>query len=217
MKEDANEFVLYEPTKSVSYGHQTREKNARKAWSQIETFLKKWTLPKLHDSITFQCLPPYDGPVKVYNEFRAHANRTLGTEGEGLWNFSPIDLPKALTLVFDEERWPRQKGDGPANLQFGYDFEWATPIAPAPSPLRRISSISITVSGKRVFVQPTLIFPWPADSGLTQKFLSDIEPDTPLQLREAYFKRMVPTKNGNYRVLRLASDWINSVQSASLL
>lgn len=206
MKEDDNEFVLYEPTKSVSYGHQAREKNARRAWAQIEDFLQKWTIAKLHESISLQCVPPYDGPVKVYNEFRAHINRTLGTEGEGLWHFSPEDLPRALALAFDEEKWPRQQGDGPAYLRFTYDFEWATPILPAASPLRRGSSFTITVSGKRIFIQPTLIFPWPIDSGIIQKFLSDIGPDAPIQLREGYFKRMIPTKNGEHRVLRIAKD-----------
>jgi len=216
MKEDANEFVLYEPTKSVSYGHEAREKDVRKAWAQIDAFLKKWTVPQLRDTISFQCVPPYEGPVKVYNEYREHANRTLGTQGDGLWNFSPPDLPKALALAFDEEKWPRQRGDGPANLRFSYDFEWSTPIPPASSPLQRTSTFGITVSGKRIFIQSTLIFPWPVDSGIAQKLLSDMKPDTPVQLRDGYFRRMIPTKNGDYRVLRLAKDWETVGHSSSL-
>lgn len=207
MKEDANEFVIYDPTKSVSFGHQAREKDARKAWAQIEAFLQKWTHSKLRDSVTFRCVPPFEGPVKVYNEYRAHVNRILGTQGEGLWKFSPIDLPKALALAFDEEKWPRQQGDGPADLQFSYDFEWSTPIPPAASPLQRTSSFRISVGGKRIFIQSTLIFPWPATSGTTQKFLSEMAPDSPVQLRASYFKRMIPKKDGGYRVLRLNEGW----------
>ena len=208
MEKISDEYVLYEPTKSVSYGHQAREKDARKAWAQIEFFLRKWTiLTSLRDSVRFQCVPPYEGSVKGYNEYRAYANRILGTQGEGLWELSPDDLPKALALAFDEENWPRQRGGGPANLQFSYEFEWANPVPPASSPLRRTSSLGITVSGKRIFIQPTFIFPWSAESGVVQRLVSDIESDIPVLLKNVYFKRMIPTKTGGYCVRRLTNEW----------
>jgi hypothetical protein len=208
MSDGSNEFVLYEPAKSVDFCQQTREKNPRKAWPRIEAFLDRWTVWKLREPIHFNCDPGI-GSAHIYNAYRGHANEQLGTTGEGLWQLPRAEFARVLALAFDEDKWPRQTGGGPAHLSFTFEFEWAAAPPPASSPLRRTSSLHMVIGGKRIFVYPTLVFPWPVESGIAQKQLRDMDADLPIELRDDHFRRMLPTRTGNvgYRVLRLPPGW----------
>lgn len=59
-----NEWVVYSPPKSVSFGHQSRVRDPRKAWPTVEQFLmgleqRQWgAIPSSHAMVPWQ-LPEF--------------------------------------------------------------------------------------------------------------------------------------------------------------
>lgn len=209
MDEIHPECVLYEPTKDVSFGHLARAKSARAAWDLLQRFLEGRTRSSLDPVIRLQCVWPFDGPVGAFNEFRQYANAVLGTVDRGEWFVDPSRFAQVLNLALDEDRWPRQK-EGPAFLSFSYSFEWLAATELPELPWSRSSTLRINITGQRMFLAPKFIFPWAWNSEAVRQFLHDLESDLPLQLRPQYFKRMVTTKKGDYRLLKLPRDWLGS-------
>ncbi len=212
MSESLNEYVSYEPPKSACFGHQTRIKNARSAWPLVESFLEKRTTSTLNEHISLRCVLPFSGPVDVFNAYRSHANNVLGTCDEGTWHFTPAQLKEALNLSFEEDLWPRQSAGGPACLSFSYTFAWKAPFEPLASGLPITSRLNVLIEAQRIFLQPHFIFPWSWSSSELREFLCCIQGDLPLDLREQYFKRLVSTKSGGSRALKLPKGWMNAAQ-----
>ncbi|NJM43744.1 MAG: hypothetical protein HC858_06745, partial [Brachymonas sp.] len=141
-----------------------------------------------------------------FNEFRAFANQEIGTTDQGEWQFTHEQLPQALKLAFAEHRWPKQ-ADGPAWLSFSYEFEWKELPHLCETKLPRSSRLHVIVSAQRIFLQPTFVFPRPWDSRELLQFIHKIKPELPLQLRDQYFRRLIPSKDGDFRMLKLPKDW----------
>lgn len=210
-----SECVLYEPTKDVSFGHLARVKNARAAWDLLQRFLEGKTRSSLDSVIRLQCIWPFDGPVGAFNEFREYANAVLGTKDCGEWFFDPSQFAQVLNLALDEERWPRQ-AEGPAFLSFSYSFEWLAAKEPPKFPFAVLSTLRVNITGQRMFLAPRFIFPWAWNSEPVRSFIHDLESDLPLHFRPQYFKRMVPTKKGDFRLLKLPRDWAGIAQPMRL-
>lgn len=206
VREYTSEFVSYQPTKSASYGHQTGVRDSRTAWKGVEQFLEAFTIFSPPTLISFRCVSPFSGSCTVFNEFRVFANRELGTTDQGEWQFRPEQLPQALHLAFAEHRWPKQ-ADGPAWLSFSYDFEWKELPRLGETTLPQSSRLHVIVSAQRIFLQPTFVFPQPWDSLELLQFLHDVKPHLPLRLRDQYFRRLLPSKKGDFRALKLPKDW----------
>lgn len=213
MSEYASEFVSYEPTKSVCFGHQAGVRDSRVAWKGVEHFLNTRTNFRPPTFISLRCELPFSGSCAVFNEFRVYANQVLGTTDEGEWHFAHEQLPQALQLAFDEHRWPRQ-ADGPAWLSFSYEFEWKALPQVGASTLPQSSNLHVIVSAQRVFLQPRFVFPRPWDAAEFRRFLHDLESDLPLRLREQYFRRLLPAKKGGFRVLKLHKGWLGLASSS---
>lgn len=206
------EFTLYEPPKSACFGQGARVTSARGGWAQVADFFSCFTSASLDSPVVLSVVLPFSGPVTVFNQYRAHVNQAMGTGGEGRWEFPPEQLERALALVFDEERWPRQP-DGPAQLNLRFRFDWRLPLTIGEGQALPQSTLGVSIGGQRVFLQPLLWFPWACSDPALRPFLWSIAEKVPFQLRENCFRRWVPTKAGGYRALRMPEGWSLKVMS----
>lgn len=200
------EFTRYEPPKSACFGHGARVPSARGGWTQVADFLSACTSASLDAPVVLSVVLPFSGPVTVFNEYRAHVNQSMETREEGRWEFPPEQLERALALVFDEDRWPRQP-DGPAQLSLRFRFDWRLSPNICDSQALPQSTLGVSIGGQRVFLQPLLWFPWASSDPALRPFLLSMADKFPFPLRENCFRRWVPTKAGGYRALRVPDGW----------
>lgn len=205
------EFTRYEPPKSACFGHGARVTSARGGWTQVADFLSGCTSASLDAPVVLSVVLPFSGPVTVFNEYRAHVNQLIETREEGRWEFPPEQLERALALVFDEDRWPRQP-DGPAQLNLRFRLNWRLPPNVVESQALPQSTLGVSIGGQRVFLQPLFWFPWAYNDPALASYLLTMTERFPFQLRENCFKRWVPAKAGGYRALRVPDGW--SLKSA---
>jgi hypothetical protein len=217
-----DEWVVYSPPKSVSFGHQTRLRDPRRAWPAVEAFLRDCTRATLHPRIALTCHGPSRWTDEAVAAARlADARQRFGPEpastyihpGPPTWTFAEADLPAALAFAFDEDKFPRQ-GLGPTRLTFAYELawkeaDWFDDPADATEPRRRASVLGVNIRQQRMFLQPHFVFPAPWDSPVLRAFLARLEPHLPFRFRDQYFKRWQrPQKKGAYgRHLKLDAAW----------
>jgi hypothetical protein len=219
-KDGPEEWVFYDPPKSVAFGHQSKPRDARRAWPVIERFLSEFTQSSLGPRIELSCQSPNVARDNLYNVPRAdEARRLFGPETSDpryfpSWKIEASQLEQALQFAFDDDKFPKQK-EGPTRLYFSYSFSWIEfhqhirdmQEHDARSP---ISSLGIYIGGRGVFLQPWFVFPAPWTSDELKHFIARIEPLTPFRFRDQYFKRVLPIKGkGKYwgKTLKLDKDW----------
>lgn len=210
-----NEWVVYSPPKSVSFGHQTRVRDPRKAWPTVEQFLmgleqRQWGF---HSRLT--C----NGPLAAtrIQEARLVFGPEMGpSECYADWNIAESQRDLGLRFVFDDDKFPKQD-IGPSSFSFSYRFLWPEfeqfPYWKAEGERRDPrSSLGVIVGGGRLFLQPNFIFPAPWNSEVLKNFLARLELISPFRFRDQYFQRLLPVKKGPVgRSLRLPKNWRQTV------
>jgi hypothetical protein len=221
MKVDSGEWVVYQAPKSVSFGHQSRIRDPRRAWPAVEKFLNDLTLFTLDDRIELACHdagPQTDAEVAATRH--REAQRCFGPEvpqgsyrTHPRWKLDAIQLPAAIQFALDDDRFPKQES-GPTWLSFHYQFHWKEFGAPSIEPGgadRRIgvSRLGIHLGGQRLFLQPHFVYPAPWNSEVLKDFIDRSELVVPFRFRDQYFQRWLPPKSpaSGGRSLRLERTW----------
>lgn len=215
----AGEWLSYFPPKSVSFGHQSRVRDARRAWSMTQRFLASLTEFEIGPGENqLRCMRRDNGIDDAVGSARlAEARQRFGPDPYGhadhaLWIINPSDLETAIAFALDDDRYPKQPY-GPADLHFWYRFRWKEfePIYRAlpPDSNDRFCSIGMHFGGQRLFLQPSLVIPASWDSQVAREFIARIEPHLPFRLRDQYFRRMFLTR-GNHGSSKLSKTWRNT-------
>jgi hypothetical protein len=222
---DRDETVVYDPPKSVAFGHQSRIRNARVAWSKTLAFLNEFTRYRLQPYISLDCDGVNDATSEeVSSERLATARGSFGPEKNPStvprhtrsWELELAQLPAAIEFALDDDKWPRQAG-GPVMLFFRYELLWrqllASPID-SDDELQRLpqgvgwSTMGVILGSQRLFLQPYLAFPFHYASPGLAAFLLSIEEKLPFRFRDQYFKRSLrPVGKKAGRVLKLDKSW----------
>jgi hypothetical protein len=221
MSVDATEWVVYEPPKSVAFGHQSRIRDARRAWPMVQQFMAALTRFTLGNRIALGCLKAEPQTSDVAATRIEQARRCFGpeTEQRGLhrthpnWTLSESQLPSAIEFALDDDKFPKQEA-GPSLLTFSYQFCWlefdrgATDAGRIES--RRVLSIlGVTIGRQRLFLQPHFIYPAAWNSEFLRHFVDRSELVAPFRFRDQYFKRWLPPEKPKSpgRLLRLEPTW----------
>ena len=214
-----DEFVVYQPPKSVGYGHGSKSRNARKAWWATEEFLSKHANAVNGPEIRLRVWEPSERTDAVISQqTMAEAIDTFGPPSSGdinEWKLPAAQLTQALDFAFRDEERPKQLS-GPVALHFWYRFDWKhlLPVTRGidarflvlPPNFRCLLLISI--GGRKFFAQPTFLFSLPSTSPKLARFLSELEPDLPFSLKDEYFYRVVPMRPGKKdRLFKLHQGW----------
>jgi hypothetical protein len=225
---DRDESVVYDPPKSVAFGHQSRIRNARVAWSGTLAFLNEYTRYRIQPYISLDCDGVNDTTSEEVSSERMGAARGLfGPEKNPstvarhtrMWELDLKQLPAAIEFALDDDKWPKQLG-GPRMLFFRYEFLWrrllASPID-SEGELQKLpqgvgwSTMGIILGSQRLFLQPYLAFPFHYTSPELAAFLASIEEKLPFRFRDQYFKRSLrPVGKKAGRVLKLDKSWRQS-------
>lgn len=225
MDSGAAEWVSYHPPKSVSFGHQPRLRDPRKAWAAIGKFLEELTSFELLPRIELTCYGPDRGLSPAVAMARiSEARKLFGPEEDRsrtnpLWKIPQAQLPAAIAFALDNDKFPKQR-IGPAWLHFNYAFLWQDferlPYQTVANQDRnRKSRLMIFIGHNGMFLQPAFIFPAPWNSEMLRSFLTRIEPLTPFRFRDQYFKRVLATGSGG-QVRNLDKNWRRPVVSLAL-
>jgi hypothetical protein len=212
----AGEWLSYFPPKSVAFGHQSRIRDARRAWSMTQRFLNHLTEFELGKGFVELCCTRRDHGVDeaVGSPRIEEARQRFGLDLDGhadypRWRIGPSDLEAAIAFALDDDRYPKQSY-GPTSLHFWYRFRWKEfePIYRAlpTDSSDRFCSLGISFGGQRLFLQPSLVVPASWDSQVAREFIARIEPDLPFRLRDQYFRRMFLTR-GNHGSSKLSKTW----------
>lgn len=212
----AGEWLCYHPPKSVSFGHQSRIRDARRAWSMTQRFLNRLTEFELgKGEIQLRCIRRDHGVDEAIGSPRIEEARQrfgrdpYGHEVHALWTIGPSDLEAAIAFALDDDRYPKQPG-GPTMLHFWYLFRWKEfePIYRTlpPNSSDRFCSLGLHFGGHRLFLQPDLVIPASWDSQVAREFIARIEPDLPFRLRDQYFRRMFLAR-GDHGSSKLSKTW----------
>lgn len=219
---ELEEWVLYRAPKSVSFGHQSKPREARRCWPVIQRFLAELTTQSsLGDRIILGCEGGSGGTQTDFAHMpRAdEARLQFGPETSEpryfpQWKLDPSQLEVAIQFALDDDKFPKQK-IGPTTLYFSYSFSWVEfqghlRNAEKEDARTRASSLGIHVGGGGIFLQPHFIFPAPWTSEALKAFVARIEPLMPFRLRDQYFQRMMPIKGSGKRwgkTLKLDKQW----------
>jgi hypothetical protein len=219
------EWVHYHPPKSVSFGHQPRLRDPRKAWAAVQRFLRELTAFELLPRIELTCYGPGRdiSPATAMERIR-QARNLFGpeedrTRADPRWKISDDKIDAAVAFALDNDKFPKAMM-GPAWLHFSYGFLW-NEFERLPYQLvgnehryyHRMSHLMVFIGGhKGMFLQPAFLFPAPWNSEVLRDFLNRIESLTPFRFRDQYFSRSLADGGGG-RVLKLDKNWRRPVIS----
>jgi hypothetical protein len=222
VESNRNEWVVYAPPKSASFGHQSRLRDARKAWLATQEFLNAQTDYTLGHHRRMTCYGPTPQTEAAVATARlAAARETLGPEtsvetNHVHWDVDPAKLSAAVDFALDDDRYPNQNW-GPTALHFHYWFTWKdAEIRGMSSELRDVrSGLGVRIGSGAVFLQPRFVFPAAFDSHDLRTLLATVEPTTPFRFRDQYFQRWLqPTRKGSAGVTRkLDRNWRSAWQA----
>ena len=211
-----DELVAYHPPKSVGHGHHSRVRDARKAWASTQRFLEAHADAQLAEPLNVTIWGPNEWTEKAVAEATiAEATEVFGAlpTVSGIfynWELPRNNLDQALEFAFADETRPKQQL-GPVSLRIWYAIEWKTlhpPARSATSPYSRGSKLGVSIGSRKVFLQPTFLFALPCHSARLKKLLVEMEADLPFIMREDYFQRVVPKKDGNgEKLVKLHKGW----------
>ncbi len=223
MDSGATEWVTYHPPKSVSFGHQPRLRDPRKAWPAVGKFLEELTRFELLPRAELTCYGPDRGisPAFAMDRIR-EARKLFGAEEDRThanpqWKIAEPNLKAAIAFALDNDKFARQ-ALGPAWLHFSYavlwqEFELLPCLTVGNENRNQTSRLTIFIGHRGMFLQPAFIFPAPWNSETLRTFLTRIEPLTPLRFRDQYFKRVLAVGGGG-KVLKLDRNWRPPIISA---
>ena len=118
MSIDATEWVVYQPPKSVSFGHQPRIRDPRCSWPTVQQFMADLTRSMLGDRIVLTCL---DAELQSSGGVAAsrveEARRLFGPEDEQRgsyrthpnWTLTEAQLPSAIDFALDDDKLLKQE------------------------------------------------------------------------------------------------------------
>jgi hypothetical protein len=215
-----SEWVVYHPPKSVSFGHQSRVRNPRRAWPMVEQFLADFTQYELGHDVELRCHgPDAHTDLAVAMQRIREARSLFGPEvnpkqTDPRWKLSQAQLKAAVEFALDDDKFPKQ-AVGPSWFAFSYRFLWKDferlPYRVRGNESRDPKSLLGVIFGyKGLFLQPTFKFPAPWNSEYLRDFVARIEPAAPFRFRNQYFKRSLPTRNANSKrgqFLNLSKNW----------
>jgi hypothetical protein len=196
------EWTIYHPPKSVSFGHQSRVRDRRRAWAMTDKFLTELTTPKLIPGIDLECVAdPAMIPQDIATACVSRAQQLFGGEQNPSgpirrWSLTEEQLPDAVQLALDVDQWPPQPC-GAVRLHFGYSFAWRelTDRSPPsghvgldPVWVQDASTLGVIIDQKQIFLQPTFVFPFARGSSKFEDFFSRVDKLCPFRFRDAYFK-----------------------------
>jgi hypothetical protein len=219
---EPNEWVVYNPPKSVSFGHQSLPRDARRAWPMVGRFLTELTTSTLGPRIELTCyLPSAQTDAIVAVARLEEARHRFGPEISNFgnhkmhprWQLAEAQLNSAIQFALEDDKFPKQQ-HGPTRLYFSYQFCW-TELKPPPrdgvQPESRShqSHFGLSLGQQGVFIQPYFIYPVPSHSEFLKFFIDRTEPLVPFRFRNQYFQRWLPprTKGKFGRRLRLDANW----------
>lgn len=221
MNVESGEWVVYHPPKSVSFGHQSRIRDPRRAWPVAQRFLTELTQFVLDERIELTC----DSGPHASEEAAAariqEAKHRFGPEVEQTgpyrfaprWNVQQADLPSAIEFALDDDKFPKHEA-GPSLLRFHYRFCWnefgqEQGIANENEPRRILSRLGVTIGQQRLLLQPHFVYPVAWTSESLKDFIDRSELIAPFRFRDQYFQRWLPPQRpGSHgRTLRLEHSW----------
>jgi hypothetical protein len=222
MSVDAAEWVVYQPPKSVSFGHQSRIRDPRRSWPMVQQFITDLTRSMLGDRIVLTC---FDAELQSRGGVAAsrveEARRVFGPEDEQRgsyrtypnWTLTEAHLSSAIEFALDDDKLPKQEV-GPSWLSFSYQFCWiafdhGSPEEGEVETRRILSVLGVTIGQQRLFLQPNFIYPAAWNSELLRDFIDRSESIMPFRFRDHYFQRWLPPQRptSNGRFLRLEPTW----------
>jgi len=214
------EWVIYHPPKSVSFGHQSVPVDPRKAWSQLQQFLARVSALEFAHHFTLTCNDANQWTEPAVAERRIEEARALFgperdiPEGGPHWHLHETQLTRAVQFALDDDKFPKQQM-GPTRLYFGYSFLWPEierlPYWSPNGDTRKLqSTIGVSLGGNKLFLQPHFVFPAPWHSNVLRDFLHQVEETVPFRFRNQYFKRSIPkqTKQSYHgKLMKLPEYW----------
>jgi hypothetical protein len=218
----AGEWVVYRPPKSVSFGHQSRIRDPRRAWPMVQQFMADLTRFTLGDRIELMCYG--SGPqtnADVAAARTQEARRSFGPEVERQgthqtfpsWRISEAQLASAVRFALDDDKFPKQEA-GPSYLAFSYQFCWnefdsGLGVAREIESRRILSFLIVTIGQQRLFLQPHFVYPAAWNSDPLKDFIDRSELIAPFRFRDQYFVRWLPPQSpGSHgRRVRLEATW----------
>ena len=216
-----DEWTLYAPPKSTSFGHTARKRDPFAAWSMTRAFLETHTLTTFRpDSVLVALEPgPFIGRAAARAAFAAAETRFGAPErlpgGLHQWPLSEERIETALSLGLQDE-WAGETV-GPLLIQAGYWFTWRKLLPPEPAqdltaiepPVPHcVSTLGVSLTKRRLFLSPLFFWPIPWFEEELESHLREIKPDCPIRLRDRYFSRVPISKSAKAdRKLKLGKGW----------
>lgn len=207
------EHLIYDPPKSVAFGHAPRKMDVRTAWKMAQEFIDRHTAGQFRPDIFADSIGPlgYGGDRMLFPS-QQYAKQLFGQSieaGEHLcrWHLTESNIPEAFDL-FVRSHQHHRKVVSSFKFYLVYDFKWS---AIEDSTIGG-SSIGIHFDDYNgIFMQPTFVFPFAWDTLQYREWLGQVLDDSPFRFREQYFKRAVPTKaSDGYRTLKLEKGWLGA-------
>lgn len=228
MTDVVEEWVVYDPPKSVSFGHSSVPRDPRKAWPIVEGFLSCLDKVEWGHHVELTCHESSRWTdVSVAERRISEAKSLFGPslnpqDPHPRWKISGSQLLSAIQFALDDDKYPKQQM-GPVSFYFSYHFLW-TEFEQRPywtgrrDPRSRSSRLGVTIGGRKLFLQPTFVFPAPWSSDHLREFIMRVEQSVPFRFRDQYFKRSIPPKKtGRGRLLNLPRSWRTSATKVDSL
>ena len=207
------EHLIYDPPKSVAFGHAPRKMDVRTAWGMTQEFIDRHTIGQLRSDIFAESVGPlgYGGDRMLFPSQKL-AEELLGEPVESgehwcKWPLTESNIPAAFDLFLRAHQHHR-KIVSSFRFDLTYNFKWSG---------IEDSTIGGSFLGihfndyNGIFMQPTFVFPFAWDALQYREWLGQVLDDSPFRFRDQYFKRAVPTKaNDGYRTLKLAKGWLGA-------
>jgi hypothetical protein len=216
------EWTAYRPPKKAKFGHNARRRDPRAAWDETKAFLANDCISVLQPTIELSCWETRfltsrgafeAGLREAERRFGAPHSRQRGCRR---WQLGPSELEAGLAACRINAAWPGENL-GPLTIQAWYLIAWrgyaaqdVTPATLLESEAARTtaSMLGVSVWRQRLFLQPHFLFPVAWDSQALRDTLASLELRCPFRLREQYFQRLLPSKAGEYTVVRrLPKGW----------
>jgi hypothetical protein len=223
MDNEIGEWVIYDPPKSVSFGHLSRIRNPRRAWPLVQRFLDDLTRYTLAERAELRCsLPSGRTDAGVARERIEEARHSFaheipseaGFQTSPRWKISESEMASALQFAFDDDHFPPQE-DGPTWFSFCHYFTWNEfndpyKVVGETDTRKCFSRLAVIAGRRRLFLQPFFVYPGPSSSESVKDFVDRTEAIVPFRFRNQYFKRWLPPRSAKAsygRYLRLDANW----------
>jgi hypothetical protein len=178
MNTETGEWVIYHPPKSVSFGHQSRTRDPRRAWPIVEQFMAASTQFTLGNHIELICLWPEtlvdsEAAMARIQEARQLFGAEVNSPGtHPRWIINESQIASAIQFALDNYNFPREQF-GPARFYFSYqflwnEFEWHSRKTTVSHARKRTSTLGVMIDNERLFLQPNFVFPAPWNSMLVR-------------------------------------------------